>query len=100
MSNGWDEVAANAVAHAAQMAQQEVMFTAGQHARPSVLYRPRLAADGTMWCASLGDDLQVGICGFGETPAKAMEAFDFAFNTSPTPAAMLAARAKGWDDER
>jgi hypothetical protein len=32
-----------------------------------------------MWCALFGDNLQEGVVGFGETPAKAMYAFDTAW---------------------
>lgn len=60
---------------------------------PSVLYRPRLMADGDMWCALYGDDLVSGIAGFGKTPAEAMHEFDKAWNSAPTPAAALAARS-------
>jgi hypothetical protein len=38
----------------------------------------------------MGEDLQVGIAGFGETPAKAMDAFDEAFWKGKTPAALRA----------
>ncbi len=58
---------------------------------PSVLYRPRLMADGDMWCALYGDDLQTGVAGFGETPAAAMQAFDEAWIKQKTPAAVMAA---------
>ena len=47
--------------------------------RPCVVFRPALSRDGNMWCALLGENLQVGLAGFGETPAKAMAAFDLAF---------------------
>lgn len=47
---------------------------------PHVLYKPALFPDGNMWCALLGDDLMVGVAGFGETPAKAMAAFDKAWH--------------------
>ena len=57
--------------------------------RPSVLFRPTIAADGDQWCALLGDDLQSGVAGFGDTPAKAMEAFDEAFWRARTPSALL-----------
>jgi hypothetical protein len=30
--------------------------------------------DGTQWCAMYGENLQVGIAGFGDTPFKAIEA--------------------------
>lgn len=59
--------------------------------RPSVLFRPMLAADGTSWMALLGDDLQSGVAGFGDTPAAAMAAFDQAFWKERTPAARLTA---------
>ena len=56
---------------------------------PSVLYRPRLMADGDMWCAIYGDDLQTGVAGFGETPAAAMYEFDQAWQSQRTPSAIL-----------
>lgn len=49
------------------------------HRMPSVLYRPTLTVDGNMWCALYGENLQDGVAGFGESPAKAMEAFDNAW---------------------
>lgn len=45
--------------------------------------------DGNYWCVSLGDDLQVGIAGFGDTPYKAIMAFNDAFFNSKTPAKMV-----------
>lgn len=32
--------------------------------------------DGNNWCVLLGDNIQVGICGFGETPLKAILDFN------------------------
>lgn len=61
---------------------------------PSVLYRPRLMADGTKWCALYGDDLASGVAGFGDTPAEAMYAFDMAWGSERTPAARLATLSK------
>lgn len=46
---------------------------------PSVLYRPRLSRDGNAWCALYGEDLQLGVAGFGKSPAEAMAAFDAAW---------------------
>lgn len=73
-------------------AQQEIYVVSEAMTRPSVLHRPTLSADGTMWCALLGDDLQVGVAGFGETPAAAMAAFDQAFANDKTPTAMRLAK--------
>ena len=75
------------------MAGQAWQCAAYSFERPSVLFRPTLSVDGNMWCALLGDNLQVGVAGFGETPAKAMYAFDDAFNNERTPAANRIARA-------
>lgn len=49
---------------------------------PSNLYRPRLSIDGNQWCALLGDNLQDGVAGFGNSPAAAYSDFDRAWATS------------------
>jgi hypothetical protein len=36
--------------------------------------------DGDSWCVCLGENIQVGIYGFGDTPLKAVLAFNQAFN--------------------
>lgn len=100
--------ASSAIADAARMgldisfvqgiAQQEIYQVSGEYQRPSVLFKPTIIADGTMWCALLGDDLKVGVAGFGETPDKAMRAFDDAFWKAQTPAAAL--KAKEIPDDR
>lgn len=38
--------------------------------------------DGNMWCYLLGEDLQSGIAGFGETPFLAAQDFEVAFCVS------------------
>jgi len=43
---------------------------------PSAIFRPKLSIDGNQWCALYGDNLQEGVCGFGNSPAKAMQDFD------------------------
>lgn len=68
--------------------QQEIYSVSAALTRPSVLYRPLLAADGTSWMVLLGEDLQSGIAGFGDTPAQAMAAFDRAFMEQRTPDAI------------
>lgn len=68
-------------------AAQEANITEQARRAPHVLMRPRIMIDGTMWCALYGDDLVDGVAGFGETPEKAMEAFDEAWRSQKTPAA-------------
>lgn len=36
--------------------------------------------DGGRWCVLLGEDIQTGIAGFGDTPIEAVLAFGRAFN--------------------
>lgn len=64
------------VDHQVRCVAQEYTNAAYEQQRPSVLYRPALSMDGDQWCALYGSDLQQGVAGFGDTPAKAMDAFD------------------------
>lgn len=43
---------------------------------PHVLMRPAIYPDGNAWCALYGENLQEGVCGFGDTPAEACADFD------------------------
>jgi len=63
-------------------------------AAPHVLMRPELFADGTAWCALYGENLAVGVSGFGETPAAAMAAFDKEWREQRTPTAARLARTQ------
>lgn len=67
------------ISHYADMASRAWQEAAQEQTRPSVLYRPTLSLDGNKWCALLGDDLQVGLAAFGDSPAEAMRAFDAAW---------------------
>lgn len=91
MNDDWNRIAANGICPAADMAKVTVQEAAYEWMRPSVLYRPTLSRDGNMWCALYGDDLQVGLAGFGETPAKALYAFDHAWLTERAGVAVEAA---------
>jgi hypothetical protein len=57
----------------AQHALQSVQL---EHTRPSVLFRPKIGIDGNKWSALYGEDLQNGVCGFGDSPEEAMRDFD------------------------
>lgn len=43
---------------------------------PSFILLPRLFVDGNKWCALLGENLQDGVVGFGESPELAYVDFD------------------------
>lgn len=68
--------------------QEQFCATAMEMARPSVLFKPTLMADGDMWIALLGEDLQSGLSGYGKTPCEAMTSFDQAFYKQRTPVAI------------
>ena len=58
------------------------------YSTPSSLMRPAVTADGDMFCALTGPDLQIGVCGFGKTPALALADYDrnFVHQAAPKPA--------------
>lgn len=49
---------------------------------PSCLYKPTITKDGNQFCALLGEDIQSGVCGFGDSPAEAFKDFDKSWHTS------------------
>jgi hypothetical protein len=76
-----------AIVQAFQSAASDV---ATQLTRPSIMLRLIPAKDGNQWCVLYGENLQEGIAGFGDTPDKAMTAFDVAWHNEK--AAIDAAR--------
>ena len=44
------------------------------------LLKPMIIQDGNQWCVLYGDNLQEGICGFGDTPHKAVMAWNCAWH--------------------
>lgn len=63
------------VGQAAEALAQEL---SSYHATWFAVLKPAIYKDGDMWCALHGEDLQVGIAGFGPTPALALAAFESA----------------------
>lgn len=84
MSEEFQSMAANAIAHAAEMVKAAVFNAVSLYERPSAIYRPALSIDGNQWCALYGANLQDGVAGFGDSPAQAMWAFDAAWS-APLP---------------
>ena len=79
MNNDHSDMAANAICFAADQVKMSWQEAAREYERPSVVFKPTLFKDGNMWCALLGENVQEGVCGFGETPSHAMWAFDTAW---------------------
>jgi hypothetical protein len=52
------------------------------------MLKPVIEQDGDQWCVLYGENLQVGIAGFGDTPHKAVLAFNAEWHKKaivPTP---------------
>ena len=75
----------NAYAIAASHASEGARIITSEMIRPSVTMRPKLLLDGDKWCALYGENLAEGVAGFGESPAKACEAFDVAWYRKVKP---------------
>lgn len=69
---------ANAAWRVGQAAEALAQQISSYHATWSAVLKPALLKDGDMWCVLYGDNLQVGIAGFGPTPALALIAFETA----------------------
>lgn len=80
MNDEYSRLASSSISHAADMVKIAWQEAAWERLRPSVVFKPVLSKDGNMWCALFGDNLEEGVAGFGETPAKAMYAFDSAWH--------------------
>lgn len=79
MTDEYARLASGSISHAADMVKISWQEAAWEQMRPSVVFKPTLSKDSNMWCALFGENLQEGVAGFGETPAKAMYAFDTAW---------------------
>jgi hypothetical protein len=66
----------NAFSWTAMRAGELVTMLECELMRPSVLFRPHLAKDGDAWSVLYGDNIQEGVCGFGDSPDAAMRDFD------------------------
>ena len=52
----------------------------------AVILGAKLFRDGNQWCALYGENIQDGVCGFGPTPAAALNAFEHAMYAERPPA--------------
>ena len=87
MDEEYQRMAANSIAHEAFCAGQAWQQAAAAQERPCVLWKPSLFIDGNQWCALLGENIQEGVVGFGDSPDAAMWAFDEAWREKLPPGA-------------
>ena len=64
------------IINALTVARKSIQGIEHESIRPSVMMRPKISIDGNQWCVLYGDNLQDGVAGFGDSPAKAMQDFD------------------------
>ncbi len=70
----------NAACHAIAMNQETERMVSGERERPSVIWNPKLRkTNSNKWYAIYGENLHDGVVGFGDSPDKAMRAFDTAW---------------------
>ena len=86
MDEEYQRMAANSIAHEAFCAGQAWQQAAAAQERPCVLWKPSLFRDGNQWCALLGENIQDGVVGFGDSPDAAMWSFDEAWREKLPPA--------------
>lgn len=69
--------------HNASLQQETAMgnlITEGEY-KIFAMLKPKIYKDGNAWCVLYGDNIHAGICGFGETPYKAVLAFNKAWDS-------------------
>ena len=57
------------------------------------MLRPKIGKDGNRWCVLLGEDLQTGVSGWGDTPNNAILAFGQALHDPSGSREIVSARA-------
>lgn len=85
MDEEYQRMAANSIAHEAFCVGQAWQQAAAAQERPCVLWKPSLFRDGNQWCALLGENIQDGVVGFGDSPDAAMWSFDEAWREKLPP---------------
>ena len=98
MDEEYQRMAANSIAHEAFCAGQAWQQAAAAHERPCVLWKPRLFIDGNQWCALLGENIQEGVVGFGDSPDAAMWEFDVAWRKKLVPLSVAQGEEKMTDE--
>ena len=71
-----ERLAMDAIVYAAEMVKSYMQEVTGAFDAPHVRMRPKVYPDGDQWCALYGENLQEGVCGFGNTPVNACYDFD------------------------
>lgn len=78
--SGYYDHATGSILHTVAMKKLEAaeieLQAARELIRPFMILKPRVFPDGNKWCVLYGNDLQYGVCAFGDTPEQASINFD------------------------
>ena len=85
MNEDHSRMAAESVCFAAERVTNRMEEYISNMDRPSAIYKPRLSLDGNSWIAVLGENIQEGVVGVGDSPASAMNDFDNAWYKKQKP---------------
>lgn len=72
----------NQLSHNASMQHEAAYGTLIEKAEYNLvaMLKPQIFKDGDKWCVLYGENIQDGICGFGDTPYQAVLDFNKAWN--------------------
>ena len=75
----------NQLAHQADIRHQEMLSNIIDEGEMKIfsILQPRLFQDGNKWCVLYGENIQTGVCGFGDTRRDAIRAWNNAWNDLP-----------------
>lgn len=76
MNDSDSNMAMNAIGELCTTIRNVAEETLREYQSPCVVFKARIFPDGDQWCALFGENIQMGVCGFGETPYKAQLDFD------------------------
>ena len=57
--------------------REQIYAVANEWQRPSVMYRAKFLKEGDKWCCLIGENIQDGVCAFGDSPQQAALYLDF-----------------------
>jgi hypothetical protein len=87
MNNSDSNMAMNAISEMCSTIRNVAEETMREYQSPFLMFKAKIYPDGNQWCALYGENIQMGVCGFGDTPYQAQRNFDNNwFNQKLSPA--------------
>ncbi len=82
MGTDYEQIESSQRQHHEECRHNEVMIeaTIGVDYKHFAMIKPKLYKDGDQWCCLYGENIQVGIVGFGDTPFAAVVDWNMAWH--------------------